>query len=254
MNKKYPKLDPAPVVEAVFCVDLAGLPPLKPDRIPDLMKMIDDGYAKESDILVKSLTFDMQKNGEAIAHGQQTTGMRFKKEKQHIVGLSNFDQQTVRFGYSRLRPYDSWESFVLEGKGVFERFVGSCGKLDPVVKRFGIRFVNVLPVGADECKMAELLYSVPPDPKDVSNINIEDFLYRDTAYYKDYDLMATVVRASNKDASGNLAAVFDSDIFTKPNVDVSKFDVNELLGRAHELKNALFFGGVSETWYKKFIK
>lgn len=251
MNEKYLKLDPAPIAEAIFCVDMAGTPPLIPARLPDLMSAMDNAYVKESDILVKTMTFNLQKDGETVTPLQQTSGVRFKKEKVHVIGLSNLDQQVVRFGYSRLKPYASWDGFITEAKRMFGRFL-EVRKCDPVVKRIGVRFINVLPVDAERCKMSDVLYSVPVDPKGITNINIDDFFYRDTAYYSDFDLKATVIRASSKDPNGKLLAIYDADIFTNPELENSKLQLDELLDRVHALKNALFFGGVSEIWYKKY--
>lgn len=251
MKKNCPKLEINPIVEAVFCVDLAGLPSLTPELAEKMKDSVADSYEKEMDQITQSLSFDLAAPDKTVSPKKFWQGMCFRNNTKRLL-LSNLDQQIVRFSFSQLRPYDNWSSFISEARKLFSAFVGATHR-DPVVKRLGVRFVNVLNIPEGERELGSMLQNVPRDPTDMSNISVEDFLYQETSYYKDYGLKATVIRTVQRPPNGNPFFVFDDDVFANPDIEVSQIEWPDLLDRMHGLKNDIFFGSVSEDCLKEVV-
>lgn len=251
--KTYPVLNPAPVIEAVFCVDFAGLPQLTSKSAVFLMQAVDAKYEKKGDLVSRSLMFDMTSPVREIKPDTTWNGGRFQDGNSDVAVLSNLTPQIVRFCYSRLKPYSSWVEFVATGQRLVNGFVAA-QKADPVVKRVGIRYINHFAVPAGKCRLSDILVSAPADPIDVSNIEARDFFYRDTAYYGEYGLSATSIKCMQRTPEGDPVVVVDFDVFDMPDVEVSKMDWHSMLERAHGLKNELFFGAVTQKAYKGDLK
>ena len=145
--KTYPVLNPAPVIEAVFCVDFAGLPQLTSKSAVFLMQAVDAKYEKKGDLVSRSLMFDMTSPVREIKPDTTWNGGRFQDGNSDVAVLSNLTPQIVRFCYSRLKPYSSWVEFVATGQRLVNGFVAA-QKADPVVKRVGIRYINHFAVPA----------------------------------------------------------------------------------------------------------
>ena len=251
--KKYPALKLAPVVEAVFCVDFAGLPQLTQKGATLLMQATDEKYVKKGDLVSRSLLFDMVSPGHEVKPETTWNGVRFQNGDSDIVVLSNLEPQVVRFCYSRLKPYDSWNAFVSTGQRLLDGFV-AVQKTDPIVKRIGIRYVNQIKVPLGKCKLSDILLCAPMDPVDVPDIESREFFYRETSYYGQYGLNATSIKSTQKTQDGNPIVVVDFDVFDTPNTEMSRMDWPSILERAHGLKNALFFGTVTEKAYSGALK
>lgn len=253
MLKEWPKLNSPPIVEAIFCVDFAGLPALTKKSALALMQNVDSRYAASVDMVAQSLTFDMSSADKAVRPDVSWRGLRFLSGKSDVVALSNMSVQIVRLAYSRLPPYMSWDSFIGTARSILEKFVSVSG-MDPVVKRLGVRYVNHLPIADKSIPLADVISCVPSDPKDITGIVSRDFFYRDTSHYAEYDLDATLVRCAGRNGAGESVIVVDADVFSSPDMEVSKVEWNPLLERTHNLKNALFFGTVSEKFYRGLVK
>ena len=253
MEKEWPKLNPPPIVEAVFCVDFAGLPALTKKSAAALMQNVDSRYAESVDLVSQSLTFDMSSADKEVRPEVSWRGMRFLSGKSDVVVLSNMSAQIVRLAYSRLPPYMSWASFIGTARSILEKFIAGV-RVDPVVKRLGVRYVNHLPVTDKSIPLADVISCVPSDPKGITGIVSRDFFYRDTSHYDEYDLDATLVRSAGRNGAGESVIVVDADVFSCPDVEVSKVKWDSLLERTHNLKNALFFGTVAEKSYKGLVK
>lgn len=251
--KNYPVLKTAPVVEAAFCIDFAGLPQLSRESASLLMQATDEKYVRQGDLVSRSLLFDMASSEREVKSEMTWNGVRFQNGGSDIVVLSNLEPQVVRFCYSRLRPYDSWSTFVSTGKRLIDGFV-AVQKTDPIVKRFGIRYINQITVPAGKCKLSDIFLCAPMDPVDVSDIESREFFYRETSYYGKYDLNATSIKSTQKAQNGNPIIVVDFDVFDTPDTEMSRVDWKSLLERTHGLKNALFFGTVNAKAYSGELK
>ena len=244
---KFPRLSTPPVVEAVFCVDFAGFRQITKESALGLMSAVSSEYVYSGDMVSRAMTFDIKAMERPVLPVTLWEGAKFIKNKSNVIVLTNLDAQVVRFSYGRLEPYESWEKFIDEGRHVLDAFV-SAQTINPIVKRVGVRFINRIFPSKPQCPITDILYSVPPDPRNVAGISSCDFFYKDTSYYADFDLNATSVRATQRNVGKGVSIVVDTDVFVMPDKEYSLMEWESLLGCVRKLKNALFFGSVSEKF------
>lgn len=247
------KLSSTPIAEAVFCIDISGVSQCKKNELAALMGRMSPDYIPDGDSLTNSFTFDMAHPERGASPTTVYSGSRFKRGQSEILGLMNLDGQTVRLAYSRLPPYDGWDRFANEGKRLLDGYIrAAASDSGPVIKRVGIRFINKIALPPGGCEMKEVFCSAPNNPDEIRSIRAENFLYRDTAYYNDYDLYGTVVKTLVKGSDGRPVAVFDADVFCMPAVAYQNFGFEKLLAAAHALKNDLFFGSLTASILEKY--
>lgn len=219
----------------------------------ELMSRVFPTYAWHGDMLSRSMTFTMGGIDCPVKPVTLWEGSRFVRDKSNVVAISNLDAQIVRFGYSRLEPYESWEEFIKEGKLLINGFVAA-QKADPIVMRVGVRFINRIVPPDAPCPMSDIIYNIPPDPRGVANISANDFFYKDTSYYHEFKLHATSVRTTQRTPDGKQFIVVDNDVFRALGKEFSVVDWDGLFADARGLKNALFFGSLNEKFVKERLE
>ena len=247
LHSTYPKLENPPIAEAVFCVDFAGLGRFSKESAAKLIAEGAADYVWNADLVSRMMTFDMKSIDKAVMPETIWDGSRFVRGSSDVVVVSNLDAQVARLSYSRVGSYESWEGFIYEARRFIKGALSS-RKADPIVKRIGVRYINRILLPEGKCAVSDILYSVPPDPRGIENISSSDFFYKDTSFFADFNLSATTIKATQRSEDGKLMIVVDADVFDIPDMEYSKIEWESLLGRIRELKNALFFGAISEKY------
>lgn len=249
---KYKRLKNSPIVEAVFCVDLAGVPPFTKESVNGICSLIAPEYKFFSNLVSRSLTFDTTEPSRPIKPTDLWSGAQFRKSSNHALVLSNIDAQIIRLSYSRVRTYESWESFITIGRGIVNNFINKVNT-DPVVKRVAVRFINKLKPQSAHYKMSDILTCLPCDQQSGNNMELRELFYKDTYWYDDYKLNATSVKAVQRNHAGEGEVIVDTDVFSTPNDDFSNINWDELLEKLHELKNVIFFSSVKKDFVESVL-
>ncbi len=144
-GEDYPNLPRAPIVEAVIHWLAQPGKQLDPDRLrQDLSDRVPD-YP----ICQPQQGLDISATGgpggaSEVVHRTQWNGFRLKRDDEPFV--AQFTPSGVVF--SRLAPYDKWESFEQEGMRFWDLFVELAEPI--LVKRLGVRFINQIRLGEGE--------------------------------------------------------------------------------------------------------
>lgn len=251
MSIEMRKLQNPPLVEVAMCIDMAGVPPVTKERVEQIAKSVAPAYEYDSDIREGTAAFNPENPNGDIRSMWMWKGVRFKAKK-NIFIISSLDQQVVRFGYSKLAPYVSWEDFMKEGFELMRR-VRDYYKTDIVVKRVGIRSVNRITLSGRSYSLKDIFRNSPASPLERKSVSIDEIFVRDSARYPEYDLYATTVKLGRKSAPGIVECFFDTDVFARPNSEWSQVKFEDLLARMRALKNDLFFGSVTGLWDKECL-
>ncbi len=153
-------LTKAPIVEAVIGIDFDPLPPDVVAKLPLVMEELAPHYHHPTPIFEQELQFDASG---VTPPSQQSLpfGIRFVSEdKRYQVQL-----RRSTFLFSRLAPYESWESFKQEAQSVwrvFKRFTGAPGPIS-----LGLRYVNKISFPDPEPieRYLRLYVTVPDSPR-----------------------------------------------------------------------------------------
>lgn len=236
----HPHLRHAPIREAVL--DFRAQVPSDDaeERIQSLCSSLADRYPACDPIHLFHGQVRFDQSGLA---GQEQGSVR------HGYRLADRDRRAVvqirrdGFTFSRLRPYQSWDSMVAEAWPLWERFVtqlGACG-----VSRVATRFINVLHV--EPGQPIDQLLAAPPSVPEGLPPTLAAFLFRYVT--ETTDGITTSVSVATEDQSGSVALVLDIDCFAQRDFSTTASgmkDIRQMLERLRASKNTVFFASIAE--------
>ena len=236
----HPHLTRAPIREAVldFRAHVAGED--AEDKIRQLCSSLADRYPAREPIHLFHGQVRFDQGGIAVQEqGTVRQGYRLTSPDQKEVVQIRRDG----FTFSRLRPYESWNSMVTEAWPLWERFVT---QLRPRgATRVATRFVNVLSIEPGQ-SLDRLLVAPPSVPDDLPSA-VGAFLFRYVT--EPTDGIASIVSLATEHESGSLALMLDIDCFAQRDFSVTADgmnDIRQMLGRLRETKNMVFFATIEE--------
>lgn len=248
-DTKFPHLRQAPVAEAV--IHWQAIP--SKELVPNILK----GNLVER--LPEYINFQDQTNIEISAgqsndgtvqqlmHQAQWTGLRLENpDKQYIA-------QFTRTGavFSKLPPYEQWESFQTEAKRVWSVFIDLASPT--VIERLGVRFINRIPMGSSE-EPADYLQAMSLQPSEKSEFPIDSFFYQDRYKVPEYAYQINWVRTIQQNSKSNdeRALILDIDVFTAEAIPIETKNLGQKLEQMRWLKNHIFFSNLTEKALTQF--
>jgi uncharacterized protein (TIGR04255 family) len=145
--------------------------------------------------------------------------------------------------FSRLAPYDCWETFEAEALRLWNMFVELTSPA--ALQRLGVRFINRIALSAGE-KPEKYLRLMPKFPKEL-DFTVEKFVHRDAFEVPDTSYRINLLRTIHPmEASGSTEGlILDIDVFAS---DIGSFKEDRLtqyLSEMHWLKNKVFFSCIT---------
>jgi uncharacterized protein (TIGR04255 family) len=159
------------------------------------------------------------------------------------------ERQAVQFRFdgftlNRLSPYDEWDPFCAEALRWWRVYES---KLSPAkITRVGTRFINrfVLP----DQNFGEYLYRPPLPPLGIKNGTLSSFSYR-VKMETENGITAIITQLVEPPEGSTFPLIFDIDVFRKVGTGIEE-DLPEVLSKLHEIKNNIFFEGVTDNALK----
>lgn len=149
-----------------------------------------------------------------------------------------------RFSFSRLAPYENWESFRAEALRLWDVHVDLTRPTE--IERLGLRYINLLPVPKDGD--FEDYFSAPIDGPRGLDLLFAGFVHRDTLVVPGHPYTINIVRTvqpPTKNTPAQASLILDIDVST-PAVAVDRDTVGSRLAQMRWLKNKAFFGSFTE--------
>ena len=245
----YPTLSKSPLVETAICISLVGRSLCK-DQVLAWAESHASDYEVHEDLNAFSLTMDLQVP-ENVKRTSGWAGMRLRNKGNLVITLQNEQDGSVTFAFSMLRPYSKWNQFLELSQPLIESVYTLVEAT--AVKRLGIRSIDRIAVDQEKARLSDIIKTVPPDLEGVQVPIIHDFIYKDTAFYSDFGLFATVIRAGRPNTTGTAGDfILDIDVFHSTNQGMSKQDALAKLPEIRELKDRLFFNTISDECLERF--
>ena len=169
-------------------------------------------------------------------------------DKLHIV---QFNRDGIVF--SRLAPYDKWETFAVEGLRVWQVFVELAEPSE--VQRLGVRFINrIAPV---EIATVGKLLAKPPKCLEPLGLPLHNFLYQSAHDVPGHPYRVRVVQTVQPPPlpqTEGFGLLLDIDVITTQPFQPQDGTLDGHLERMHWLKNKAFFSLLSKKAVKLFEK
>jgi uncharacterized protein (TIGR04255 family) len=248
-DRKFPHLAAAPIVEAVIhwharaqqkwdhdelSRELAG-------RLPDYPEQ-----KEQHQVLFEvDASLDDDAKPTATRHGGWLGFRHLSPDK---LNIAQFNRDG--FVFSRLRPYQDWETFEREARRLWRIFLGLAAPSE--ISRLGVRFINRIPIGANN-DLGEYLVDPPSRPL---NLPIDGFLYQSTLNVPSHHLSVNIVKTVQglSLATEEAGLILDIDVFTKRPVSCDEAAMDDVLPKMRWLKNAVFFSLIKPEAIETFRK
>jgi uncharacterized protein (TIGR04255 family) len=177
----------------------------------------------------------------------QWTGFRLEWKDEHYVAQYSRDGLL----FSRLRPYNNWESFAREARKNWRTYRDLADPSE--VQRLGVRFINR--VELVDLAQLEAFLTQPPKCLHKLSLPVSGFLYQSSHEVPGYRFGVNVSRTiqpSNLPQNEGFGLILDIDAFTTKPLSCEDKAIDENLARLRVLKNKVFFSLLKPSVIKKF--
>ncbi|MBE0503181.1 MAG: TIGR04255 family protein [Desulfuromonadales bacterium] len=252
--EEFPVLRSAPIVEAVIDIRAFPVKPFEESAVRSSLEEKLGGYSflDSHHEIHHEVRFDGEKPPEPVMINMGWKGARFQSSDQKNIAQFNRDG----FVFSRLAPYQDWQSFSQEGKSLWSVFKEIA---DPAtIGRIGLRFINRIELPPGELDIEQYLRNAPAPPANL-DLPFLGFMHQETLVAPGHpyaiNLIRTIQPPQNPSVTG-IAVILDIDVFTIESIaQPVENDDNKLAHSLHEmrwLKDKAFFGSITESGLERF--
>lgn len=184
-------------------------------------------------------------SGEQFKQTQEFEGVRLQSNSDISDGAVVLQYRLNRATISHVGRYKKWENLAHDGMESASAFAAALG--GDVVKRIGVRFINVINLNAP---IADLIADAPKSIR--SDWELKDFMgrrvYQDAGGHVISIAMATVTKRSMVEAGpGNKGLMLDIDVIKECDMQLHSDEMVTALNELRDIKNTVFFGTLQEA-------
>ena len=241
-------LGKAPIAEALISLHIA---PLLNERLPAFQAAaieIREEYPYSESLAQLEFGFQVTVgSGVQTSHRDEPLGLRLTSRDKRQIAVFKRDG----FVFSRLPPYERWDSFRSEARRLWDIYRGRVGPVK--VLRFGLRYINKLhiPFGQEVDKYLNLCPQIPNNPDGTPMVMNSSYLRVDTIL-KEPAGQLIIQQASlppEKEGYASLSLDFDLQFANQQTDDQH---VWLILEAARRVKNQLFVDSLKPTYLETF--
>lgn len=241
----FPHLSSAPTVEAVIHWQARATKTWLPDELKAILATQLPGYPNA----------DLQHQHEfavEVPAGESDSPLKRHQKSWQGFRLTHltepFVAQFTRNGlaFSRLSPYQQWESFSVEALRLWGVFLEIAAPEE--IQRLGVRFINRI-AKADFDNLDEYLNEVPSFS---TRLPLNGFMYQSRFDVPGEYLGINVVKTMQPENSELAGLIIDIDVFTRRPLSCDDRIMNDYLQKMRWLKNLVFFELLTPQTIKSF--
>jgi uncharacterized protein (TIGR04255 family) len=243
MNK-YPKLLKAPIVEAVFDIRCRLPKECGPDVMKKAVEILRADYPKLGKQVVhtEQLKMEAGKQPEFTA-SERLLGFRIEKEdKTQIVQL-----RCDGFTLNRLRPYTSFDELWPEVLRCWQSYAEVTKPTE--VTRLALRTINRIELERGLPQLGEA-FQIPVGAP-IAGMEQSGFLHR-WGLLGRHRCVANVTLATRQATDVKVPIILDIDAFKTEDLELEVDSLTRNFLQLRDLKNAIFFGSVSEAQVNRY--
>lgn len=230
----------APIREAI--VDVRVPIPDQPDlsALESLARSL-KGYPNVQVAMSVVAEWVMKPEGK-VEQGHKTAPAGFRALSQD--GLQIVQLRPDGVSLSRLEPYVSWPHLRDEASQVFAAYREAIGC--PEILRLGLRYINNLRLPYPVVDLEDWVLGLPKIPDEWPQ-SVSTFLYRQTLHDRDSGHAVNVMHALADDVDETkIGVIFDIDAYSGEGVSANDDGLWGTFDELRDLKNRIFFSGVTE--------
>lgn len=228
----------APILEALIDVQVVLPEHIGIDQLVPLIYQAQNDYPKLHHNMVGHVSFNS--TSMASTTEAEHTGYRFERQDER----QSFTAKLDGFAFSRLRPYDRWESFREEAQRLWKLY--SSVASPQVVTRIAVRYINRIDIPLPFEDFGQFLLTLPDVSKKLPQQGLSSFLMQLQIPQPDIGAMLIINEGLVPPTGGDtqdtstVAVVLDIDLFQEGAVEPSEDTLWEHLEVLHTRKNEVF--------------
>jgi len=230
----------APIIEAIIDIQIAGateglLEALAKAEMPA-------GYRQTGAIGALAGKFEFrEENPIATAHGSRL-GYRFQSADHKFV----VQVRTNGFTFSRLAPYDRWETFVAEAEANWAHYRRIVDAPGTIIPQFSVRYINKLhmPPGTE---VSSYLRTYPQISAELPQVMTNSFMRVELDMGSEWPGAALILQQfyTQSDQPGQVAMILDNEIRVPCAAPISDSALWKAIHKTRDLKNRYFLGCIT---------
>ena len=248
LSETFPRLTAAPSIEAVIHWQTHAGKQLEPAALKDaLTQQLPDYPICQSQQDIQISAVGSPDGSSEFLQRTQWNGFRLQDEQGRHV--AQFTLGGVIF--SRLEPYESWDTFKAEAIRFWDLFVALAEPT--VIQSLGVRYINRILL-ADGEQPSTFLKAVPYTLPGVG-VSPESFFYKDTYRVPGYPYSIHWTKTIQPEGASPIdqrALIIDIDVFTTELLQLDHSTLAQSLQEMRWLKNKVFFGCITDTALERF--
>jgi uncharacterized protein (TIGR04255 family) len=237
LDEQFPHLPSAPIVEAVIQWRARAETAWEVDPLRQQLSQ------RLSDYPTCQPQHEMQFEAQFVGHDSPTPQRRVRWLGFRLVSadgryIAQFNRDGLVF--SRLEPYNEWETFSSEGLRIWKTYLDLAGPVE--VQRLGVRFVNRIALA----KLAQLsrYLARPPKCLEPLGLPVSRFLYQsihDVPGHPFQINVAQTVQPPSPPQTEGFGLILDIDVSTTQSFDCDEKILIQHLEKMRLLKDKAFF-------------
>ncbi|MEW8660076.1 MAG: TIGR04255 family protein [Candidatus Thiodiazotropha endolucinida] len=239
-------LNNAPIKEAIIDIQITRNNDFDIKTFEHLYSKIKSEYPSTDSINKGLLGFQFRSdNSMSTTMDQQHAGYKYSSfDKINIVQFRNNG-----FTFSRLEPYDTWESMSTEAKRLWDIYKETCDSCS--INRIATRYINVMriPLPIEDFKV--YLTSPPTIPETLPQ-GVSSFLTRVVIQNPEIQSHGIVTQALDRPEEGCAPITLDIDVVKHGDYDTDDNDFWADLEKMRAFKNDIFFESITEKTAELF--
>jgi uncharacterized protein (TIGR04255 family) len=155
------------------------------------------------------------------------------------------------FSYSRLKPYQQWESFQAEARDLWQHYV-AVAKPEKVT-RFALRYINRIHLPLPISDFKDWLLTAPEIAPELPQ-KLSTFFFRVVISDDERQATAIITQAieDKSDQVGTIPLIFDIDVFRQGAFPTEPSKLWPLFESLRQLKDEIFFKSITDSTKELF--
>lgn len=251
---EFPVFAAAPIVEAV--IDIRAFPSIAFEessvRASLEQKLTDYKYLDSHREIHYQVKAEGNNPPEQTIKDMGWKGARFQSTDQKCIAQFNRDG----FVFSRLAPYENWQSFVQQTKSLWAVFKEIAAPA--TIGRIGLRFINRIELLPGELEVELYLRNAPVPPADL-DLPFMGFMHQETLVVPGHPYAINIIRTIQPPqipVDNGFAIILDIDVFTllpiEHPIENDDIRLSHMLDEMRWLKDKSFFGSMTEKGLERF--
>lgn len=243
LDRSFETLSKPPIQEAVLEIKARATTQWERARITAQLKALAPEFTEADSKHSYQAEVELGAGVVNVAHKAEDSGwvgLRARMADQSRVTQFLRDS----FIYSQLPPYQTWQSFLATGLKYWSVHKQLANPEE--ITRIGLRYINRLCVPEAQIRIEDYLVGAPKEPKGL-DFPMVGFFHRDIYRMPVKDFQIQITKTVRSEGELAIALLVDIDVSLSKVLSADTKFLEEALEEMRWLKNAAFFGSITET-------